>query len=336
MIAASYNNLGLVHFKSKNIIESLRSFETSLKIRGQLIIDFGFINEDILSSYNNIAGIYFQLNDYEKCLEYYNQYFEFKRKFPQLAENEATNEIAVTYNNLGLCMVKLHKFKEALENFEKFYQIKKEIYGEEHEETGAALINIASLNYKLNNFELALKIYSKVLLLYESKLSKEHAELIYLYKNIGHCLTSIGDFTQAEFAYKKGLDICQKNNGELNLFTSDLNISLGNLYENINQLPKTKIYLQKALDIRKKLISMSNYNNPNIKNSELEESIPIMENQKILNTDNNEAHNKMHYGFNKLDINDTKIIDKIDFNRSFILKNNEVIIKLEDRINAIK
>ena len=93
--------------------------------------------------YNNLGVLYAHLEDYERALEYLRKSLE---TCEQVYEHEPDHpDIAQAYNNLGKVLAEKGEITQALECFMKALEIYRKKYGEGHEDTVMAELNITRL-----------------------------------------------------------------------------------------------------------------------------------------------------------------------------------------------
>jgi tetratricopeptide (TPR) repeat protein len=108
ILMATYKYIGEILAKINKLDDALIYFNKSLDLAKQA-------NENIAHVLVEIANIYFNKEDLEKTLEYYNEAFEAGKK-----ENADAKLMAEVIHNLGIISAKLGRYEDAIELFSTY------------------------------------------------------------------------------------------------------------------------------------------------------------------------------------------------------------------------
>lgn len=187
----------------------------------------------------NIGGVYNEQGDFSKALE--------KMLKALSLQQEVGNKsgIASAYNNIGLVYYNEEKWALALENMLKALAIQKEIGDKTG--IGTCLINTGAICTNQGKLSEALEYYSEALPIYQALGNKNAISVIY--GNIGDVRMTKGDYPQAMQYYLKSLNICREI-GSKNGLGWDFD-NIGILYIYLKNYKESKVYLDSALDMAK-------------------------------------------------------------------------------------
>ena len=94
-MAASYNNLGVVHYKLGDFEKAKDYYELALSIYQKKL---GPENVEVAASYNNLGVVNNKLGDFEKAKEYHQLALSIRQK--KLGPENV--QVAASYNHLGV------------------------------------------------------------------------------------------------------------------------------------------------------------------------------------------------------------------------------------------
>ncbi|CAF4992215.1 unnamed protein product [Rotaria sp. Silwood1] len=154
----------------------------------------------LATSYNNIGGVYTNMGNYSKALEFYEKAHKIKEK--ALPSNHP--DLANSYNNIGQMYNNMGDYSKALEFYEKALEIGEKALPPNHPDLAYSYNNIAEVYYQMGD-------YSKALEFYEKALSSNHPSLAYSYNNIGMAYSGKGDYSKALSFLENALAIRQKS-----------------------------------------------------------------------------------------------------------------------------
>jgi tetratricopeptide (TPR) repeat protein len=189
----------------------------------------------------NVAMTYYELGNFEKCLEFQLESLHMMKAF--YGHNVNQLEIATLLNNLGLTYSRLGYFQKSLELHLKSFKIKSNIYGEnENQRTIATLLNNIAMTYfnwsnvitresiQIQFREKAIEYQLKCLNMFEAIFSNsKHTSLSNAYINTGEMYVDIGDSRNGLNYLLKGLLMRLEIDGKLEE-NGCKNVSASNFY----------------------------------------------------------------------------------------------------------
>ena len=243
-----------------------------------------------------IAGLYRELSDNEKVLEYRDLSLSIKEKIfgenhPETAISysglailyremddyvEAIKyhektlairlktlgnndpETAITYNNLGFLYYRCGDYTKALDYYNKSLEVRMSLYGDLHRFVAVSYANLAEVYTELGRYEKA-KIYGlKALNIREKTYGKEHATIATIYGTLGTLMKKSGDYSQAIKYIEKAISIQSEFRGSESSAMATYYNDLGEVYTSLKENDIACDYLKKALEIRIKVYGEEN------------------------------------------------------------------------------
>ncbi len=116
-------------------------------------------NNDTAVSYNNIGLVYYNLDDFDKALIYFNKALEVQLRLHE----EASAITATIYNNIGGAYDSISIYEKALMYYQKALDIRLKVLGENDEDTATSYNNLGYLYDSKNEFSKALEYHLKAL-----------------------------------------------------------------------------------------------------------------------------------------------------------------------------
>jgi len=238
----AYFRLGLIFGELKNSRVSIECFKRGLE-------SYSYArkgNKIVIDIYNYLSLLYFDINDYNKAIDYCNKALNIILK----VHGKEHADIADWYNNLGIIYERMDENKRALDFHNAALDIKKKIYVEQHSEIAISYYYLGGIYNRLNNYKKAIEYFNEVLDIY---LKIDEKQSLYMvattYINLGSIYVELCDYNKAKDYLYKGLNITQKTLGEQHLSTVNLYTCLGILHDNIGDYEEAKDYYNKALNI---------------------------------------------------------------------------------------
>jgi tetratricopeptide (TPR) repeat protein len=128
-VAASYNNIALLHENQGKYEEALEAHHKALEIRTRVS---GPQHPSVADSHNNIALVYENQRKYDEALESHKKALEIRTR---AFGSQHPQDAAISYFNTGLVYRTLGNAKEAKEMFTKSYSIFLKVFGPYHPRT---------------------------------------------------------------------------------------------------------------------------------------------------------------------------------------------------------
>ena len=203
----------------------------------------------------NLAGLYYDAQEYEKSLQYYRESMELYGKL-----NGFYNEAYIfRQNSVAQLYQILNRFTEAYEVFTSCLKLIESHYGKEHEYYGILANNTARLLYNMGDYETSLPLYLEAL----DNFGKNEGTDSY---NYGIALDNIGNVYQMLGQYDKALEYFSKANTNFiasvgkEHFSYAISLSnLANLYKTTGEYEKALPLYIEAIDVTVKVLGKDHY-----------------------------------------------------------------------------
>jgi tetratricopeptide (TPR) repeat protein len=169
----------------------------------------------------------------------------------------------ITLTNTGRLHHEIGNYSEARYYLEKALEVRKELLGENHLDVARSMTNLGKLYQEIGNYAEAESLFAKSLEIKQNFPDKYH---IFSYtKNIrtaidytyfGYLYYENGEYDKAEEYYNKAIKTWKSyQNYKMYPLESAATLNnLGILYQEIGKLRDAEIYLEKGLEIRKKVL----------------------------------------------------------------------------------
>lgn len=251
-IATACNNLGNINYSNGNYFEALKNYSASLQVNKILKN-----KKDIAGSYLNIGIIYYYQNNYPEALKNYYASLNLRE---EIGDKEG---IANSYTNIGLVYDDPDHYPDAL----KYYFDALKIYENIENNKGIAdsYNNIGRIYNSMGNYSEALKMYFASLKINEDVGDKYG--IAFSYTNIGNIYwnqvnypkinskvesSSPENILKSAFQnYFEALKVRKEIGEEQGIIEAFIN--LGNVQMDLKKLKEAEDYLNKALQLSKKI-----------------------------------------------------------------------------------
>jgi tetratricopeptide (TPR) repeat protein len=198
-------------------------------------------NINALAEACRVIGIgQYYLSKYEKALDKYLEaisYFE---------QNNNLKGIGKVYNNIGNLYL-LNDYNQALNYYNKSLKIA-QTYGSK-EEIAGLYVNIGIIQMRKKNFSAALEKFQISMKLFEQ--INDPLLIILCMQNIGEAYNNLKQYKNAEIILKEAFAKAAERN--LNYSLATINLTLSNVYLNMNDTGKAEKTLQSGLQYAKTL-----------------------------------------------------------------------------------
>lgn len=197
-IMQSLNALGVVLDQAGDLdsalLVKLAAFEIGLKVLGEG-------HEEMLVSYNNLAGTFNNLNRFEEALDMAQRGLEYAQRLTSAPKpygmGHLHNSLAVAYDGLGDFRKGLAHKQIALD-----YWLASGTYSAD---VGLALLNIGTSNYYLGQYQQAIESLESALVVFDSTLAETHPYVGAALNNLGSFYEVIQDYGRAVLYIERGL-----------------------------------------------------------------------------------------------------------------------------------
>ncbi|MCP4216291.1 MAG: tetratricopeptide repeat protein [bacterium] len=152
------------------------------------------------------------------------------------------NATGTTYLNMG-------DNRKAKENFEQALSISKDIHGDAHQDTAAALTNLGEAFRALGDFEKVIEYSEEGLKITRAVFGNGHSNVAIHLNNLGGAWDNLGDCFKAITYYEQALIIFKKVFGEKHQNTATTLNNLGAAWRELGDNAKAIEYFETALEI---------------------------------------------------------------------------------------
>jgi len=157
------------------------------------------------------------------------------------------NELAITINELGDQPKAIRYHQQALE-------IWKKVYGEKHQNVGAALNNLGEAYRAWGEPRKALRFYQEALKILNNVHEKTHPQVTAVMNNLGEAFKALEDYSGAIDYYQQALDIDEKVFGRNHPKVAIRLNNLGEAYLRLKKKQPAKEYFEQAYVIFKEFL----------------------------------------------------------------------------------
>jgi len=193
------NNIAAYHSKYDNYSSALSAYEKSLKI-AQEENNIG----DMADSLLNMGGIWTDLGNYEKSIEYIKRALEIDRNLgakPNVAKD--LNNMGIAIRLKGLAYENAENLEEARDTFLKAMRIARQV-GDQILEI-QALNNVGSIYADLNQYTDALRYFKLAQEI--AKKTGDRSNLGMVFNNIGIIYANLGNLEASTSSYEKAIEL---------------------------------------------------------------------------------------------------------------------------------
>jgi len=241
-VAASLNNLGVIHLASGEYAEALAAYQQALALREATL---GPDHPEVATILGNIGGVYVQQGAYQRALAPYER---------ALAIRSATQgpehpDVAMALNNLGNVYLAQGRYEESLAVHERALAIREASLPADHPHLAVTLANVGATQNELGHHEAALAAQRRALDILERTLGPEHPDVGAALDNVGNTYESMGDYEAARRSHERALAIAEVAHGpEHPTYAMSLN-NLGIVYKELGLVERALEAHRRALEI---------------------------------------------------------------------------------------
>jgi tetratricopeptide (TPR) repeat protein len=210
------------------------------------------VDDKVISKlFSALATVYFNLEEYQKSLNYWDSSIEIlldnQGKIPQ--------ELGSRYNNKATTLMFIRKYEDAKKYFDLAFDIQSKIYGFSHVSITNYYTNIAVLFGKKGDLKTAKSMYEKSIELRIRIYGEMHEKVAVNYNGLGVTYGKLGDMEGAMKYLNIALEIQINIYGKIHPDTALTykNMGMGYYFNNLNT--EAMNYLQVAHGIYSKLYS---------------------------------------------------------------------------------
>ena len=229
---------------------SEKRFEQAAKLYEQILPQqketLGEDNPQYWISLANLADCYVSLKDYKKAKPLYETLIN----IPSAASSPLFPRWLI---NLGGFYYETGAYRKAEAFFETALKTYEERLAGQEAPYIETLENLANLYKNEGRFSKAEKLYRQALDLCKKIFGEKHFSYLLLQNNLANLYKSLGRYEEAEIIYKQNLQKLSEQSEETLQYAQVLN-DMAVLYREAGKFAETEPLLNKALDIRKKIV----------------------------------------------------------------------------------
>jgi tetratricopeptide (TPR) repeat protein len=263
-VAATLNNLAILHRVTNNYGPALAEYEEALKIKRDLAKKEpdAFLPDVTL---NNLAVLHWETKDYGPALAEYEEALKLYRELAEKEPDAFLPYVATTLNNLGELHRVTNNYVPALAEYEEALKIRRDLAEKEPDaflpDVAGTLNNLAILHQTTKDFGPALAEYEEALKLYRELAEKEPNaflpdvamtlnNLAILHKNIGKFGPALAEY---EEALKIRRDLAEKEPDAFLPYVAGTLNNLAGLHKATKDFALALAEIEEALKIRREL-----------------------------------------------------------------------------------
>jgi tetratricopeptide (TPR) repeat protein len=206
----------------------------------------------VATALNNLAGLYFEIGNYDKALPLYQRAFDIREK----TLGPKCPIFGSTLNRFGLLYHYMGEYEKALPLYQRALDIFENVLGPQHSIVATTLNNIAGVYLDIRDYKKALPLYYRVLKIQEKELGTQQSPYIAItLNNIGLLFHNMKNYDGALVFYQTALEIHENN---LTPKYPEVIMTLNNLAlvnESMGDYEKSLSFYQRALDIHESMLS---------------------------------------------------------------------------------
>ncbi len=202
----------------------------------------------VLTSMNNLAGLYRDLGRYEDAQRLYEETLQIRRRLL----GEAHPETLISMNNLAVLYIDQHQYPEAERLYLKTLQIRRRTLGQQHPGTLTSMNNLAGLYLRQQRYDKAEPLYVETLEIRRQLLGEAHPETLISMNNLALLYDRQGHYEKAESLYLETLQIKRRVLGEEHPSTLVSTRNLASLFENQDRYGEAEPLLSFAVAAAKR------------------------------------------------------------------------------------
>lgn len=164
-VSYQYNSIGHTYFNMGDLDSALRHLLLATKIREKVAEQ-----EPLADSYNNIGGLYVQMKEPSKALEYLHKALDIYHKIL----DKDNPDIGRTSLNIGTLHYKSENYDKAVEYYLQAAGVYEKAFGAENPTTANAYANVGVAYAKSGDAVRAVEYYQKALPTFRKHLGEEH------------------------------------------------------------------------------------------------------------------------------------------------------------------
>lgn len=191
------------HERVQRYEDALEYFYEVRRMKSQI---FGSMHIEVASSLNNIAYIYLQLGEFEKCLLLSENAID-------IADNGRgiTQEVCVAWTHKADAQERMERHSDSISSYEKVIHLQSSLMGDKDIANAAIFEKIADVNLTTADVKAAIASLEKAIVVKREALGDESCDLARTYRKLGECFEMTQSFANAVKCHTKALRIFKHN-----------------------------------------------------------------------------------------------------------------------------
>jgi tetratricopeptide (TPR) repeat protein len=171
------HQLGYIKDKQGDYDEAIYYYEKALGILGKNVSPN---HPSLAASYNNIGGVYKNMEKYLEALSFYEKALDIYKR----SRSANYIDLAISYNNIGSVYNRMEEYSEALLFYEKALDIRQNTLPSNHPSLAISYNNIALVYKNMGKYLKALSFYERALKIFQTALPSNHPDIKTVQENI--------------------------------------------------------------------------------------------------------------------------------------------------------
>jgi len=205
---------------------------------------------NIITSMNNLAGIYYSAGKLDEALLLYKKAYSLRKQ--ELGETHP--ETLTSLSNLSFIYQVIGRLNEALPLFEKAYSLRQQVLGANHPDTLTSLNNLASIYEAVGKLNEALPLFEKAYSLRQQVLDANHPDTFTSLKNLARIYQEVGRLDEALPLSEKVYALNQQVSGANHPDTLTSLKNLAGIYKTVGKLDEALPLYEKAYSLFKQVL----------------------------------------------------------------------------------
>ncbi|MCC5643872.1 tetratricopeptide repeat protein [Nostoc sp. CHAB 5824] len=211
------------------------------------------LEEDVATSLNNLAGLYYFQGRYSEAEPLYIQALALRRQLL----GESHPDVAQSLNNLAYLYYFQGRYSEAESLFTQALALRRQLLGDEHPDVATSLNNLALLYHCQGKYTEAEPLYIQALALRRQLLGESHPDVAQSLNNLAYLYYFQGRYSEAESLFTQALALRRQLLGDEHPDVTQSFNNLASLYYSQGRYSEAEpLYIQ-ALALRRQLLGES-------------------------------------------------------------------------------
>ena len=221
-----FSQLGMLHEKLEKYEEALDYQKKALESETAFN---GLKHPNLITRYNNIATVYYEIGDTESALSYFSKSLDLAKTIFE----ESHPIITTILNNMGVVYYANKEYNKAITFFIQDLNVRQKLLDEKHPDLATIYNNIGNVYGELKQYEESEKYLRKAIDIRSFVYGDDNPLLAGVYNSLGVTLLDQKKYTLAKPYFEKALKIRLNTYGNLSPKVSLCYGNLGRLYKEI-------------------------------------------------------------------------------------------------------